>query len=410
MSAVKHLFETKEMSDCSFMVGKTNAQLVLGHKNIISAASSVLREKLKAADTDNPKVSLTDVEPEIFQLMLKYIYTDRVEVDSETAYDLAEAAKVYEIPELIKKCTGYISDNLTTKNVLRAYSLALQSSDKEDLKKKCEELIKAKAKDVLADSTFEETCLDVVVAVFSLESLDIESELDLLNAADRYAKHITKCNNVDSETLDIRKVLQKIRFLSLTPTEFAKGRAATTVLSDSDACAILANIAYDKSSTKMPAGFSLRKDPRKTKMNINIYERSSEIQFKFPVLDIQNVIEKVEKKWSDKFTVSSLKWKVYIDFKVKDSKKFLSIYSYTNWDSDSKTWSCKAEVEFKLLRTDEDKPFSRVFNHEYTHDTNDWGYPEFIETSQLLDPKNHYIKDGAVTFQVRIKAYEPQGL
>ncbi|XP_063834439.1 BTB/POZ domain-containing protein 3-like [Ostrinia nubilalis] len=218
--------------------------------------------------------------------MLKYIYTDSVDVNSETACDLAAAAMAYQIPHLMNACLEYITANLTTKNVLQAYGLVLHSDDSE-LKKKCEELIKTQTKVVLADSSFEEACLDVVVAVFSLESLDVESELDLLNAADRYAKHITKCNNVNSETLDIRKVLQQIRFLSLTPTEFAKGRATTTVLSDSDACAILANVAYDKSTTPMPEGFTLIKDPRKIK-----HEWYSEMKFKFRVLDINNVISK----------------------------------------------------------------------------------------------------------------------
>ncbi|XP_063834440.1 BTB/POZ domain-containing protein 2-like [Ostrinia nubilalis] len=268
-SRLKHLFETKVLSDCSFMVGKINAQLVLGHRVIISAASPVLEDKLKAAGT-NPKVTLTDVDPEIFQLMLKDIYTDSVDVNSETAFDLATAAMAYQMPHLLNACLEYITANLTTKNVLQAYGLVLHLNDIE-LKKKCEELIKTKTKEVLADSSFEEACLDVVVAVFSLESLDVESELDLLNAADRYAKHITKCTNVNSETLDI-------------------------------------------------------------------------------------------------------------------------------------------QTEFKLLRADKGQPFSKLMHYEFSKESSDRGIAEFIEISKLLDPNNHYIEDGAVTFQCHIKADKPQGL
>lgn len=403
------MLETKVLFDCSFLVGKGSGQLVTGHKTIVSAVSPVLHDLLKAAKVDHPKVTLTDIEPEVFQLMLKYIYVESVDVNSDTVCDLAAAAKAYQIPNLLKVCLDYIAANLTTKNVLQAYSLALHSSENEELKKKCEEIINTKTTAVLSDSSFEEACLDVVVAVFSLESLDIDSELVLLNAADRYAKHVSKCDYPAGDNLGVRSILEKIRFLSLTPEELAKGRATTTVLSASDACAIMANIAYDKSGVPMPPGFSLRKDPRK-KMNVNAIKLLPEIKFTFQVPDVKNFINKSETAWSSTFKLHNLKWKIGVQNNVKESDKVLSIYAYNNWESDSDTWSCKAEIEFSLLRTDKGKPTQNKLTYEFSKKNHAIGYLDFIQISKLLDPNNHYIKDGAITFQVSIKADEPKGL
>lgn len=401
------MFETKVLSDCSFLVGKENSQLVAGHRTILSAASPVLHDKLKAAEGDPPKVILTDVEPEVFQLMLTYIYTDSIDLKSNTAYDLAAAAKAYQMPYLLKTCFVYIADNLTTKNVLQAYSLALHSTESDELKKKCEEFIKTNTSAVLSDSSFEEACLDVIVAMFSLESLDIDSELDLLNAADRYAKHVSQSNNAECDTLTVRNILEKIRFLSMTPEEFAIGRAATTVLSSSYACAILTNIAYNESGVPMPSGFSLRKDPRK-KSNVTAIEVMPEIKFKFRVPDITNLINKDEKAWSSVFKLRNLKWRIGVQTKSKDSKKFLSIYVHKYSENISDTWSCYLEVQFLLLRVDNRKPDSFTYSQTLNKDNVNWGYPELIEASKVLDPNNQYIEDGAITFQIYIKAHGQQ--
>lgn len=63
------MFETKVLSDCTIAV--SDGLLVEGHKVILSAASPVLHEKLTKAGGDHPKITVSDVEPDIFQLMLK---------------------------------------------------------------------------------------------------------------------------------------------------------------------------------------------------------------------------------------------------------------------------------------------------------------------------------------------------
>ncbi|KAL0820951.1 hypothetical protein ABMA28_005608 [Loxostege sticticalis] len=392
-SRSQHMFETKVLSDCTIAV--SDGLLVEGHKVILSAASPVLHEKLTKAGGDHPKITISDVEPDIFQLMLKYIYTDAIDVNEDTVCDLALAAKIYQLPFLLKGCCDY----LTPKNVLQAYSLALHSTESDDLKKKCEEIIKTKTKEVLNDSSFEEACLDVVVAVFSFDVLDIDSELDLLTAADRYAKHISKGKYDDGNSLTIRNVLEKIRFLTMTAEEFGKGRTSTSVLSDSDACAILSNIVYKDLTVPMPKGFSQTRDARKR-----------ELKIRCRVADIDNLLSENKEAFSEIMLWQNLKWRIYVCRRTENSVKYLGVFIKCNWDSGSSTWSCNAKIELTLLRIDKGTPFMKEYTHLFKRGKSNWGYPNFLEVSKVLDPNNHYIEDGAITIEALIKADKPQGL
>lgn len=60
----------------------------------------------------------------------------------------------------------------------------------------------------------------------------------------------------------IRDAVKKIRFLTLTPQQFADGPARTQLLSQSEAFAILMNISTTNSVYPMPEGFTLNKNSR----------------------------------------------------------------------------------------------------------------------------------------------------
>ncbi|KAL0849829.1 hypothetical protein ABMA28_011768 [Loxostege sticticalis] len=397
-SRSQHIFETKQLSDCTFIVGKGNGQRVEAHKLILSMSSPILHEKLKAAGGDHPEITIPDIEPEVFQTMLKYIYTDAIDINTSTVYDVAAAAKTYQLPDLLKACFDQLNAaDLTPKNVLQAYNLALHSDN--DLKKKCEEFIKTKTKEVIADSSFLEACLDVIEAAFSLDTLDIDSELDLLYAVDRYVVHESRCDRVDNTS--VRNVLSKIRFLSLTSEEFAKALTTTTVMSTNDAFAILAHIAYDNSGVPMPSGFSLRRDGRKN-VRIIAIKPLSEISFEVVVPDIKNVLKKDKDVWSTTFLLQNLKWKIHFIKQTKDSVDYFGIFFYCNWESTSQ-WSCNADIEIILLRADKEE-YKQRFTNKYTLNKNHCGPGQFITISDLLNPNNHYIKDGAITLQMHMKA------
>ncbi|KAL0811182.1 hypothetical protein ABMA28_009613 [Loxostege sticticalis] len=397
-SRIQKMFETKELADCTFLVGEEKLP-VKGHKLILSVASPVLQGMLKEVSENHPKITITDTEPEVFQAILKYIYTDAVDVNGKIVYDVATAAKSYQIPGLLKACLDRITaDDLTPKKILEAYSLVLHTTDC-DLKKKCEEIIKTKTKEVLADSSFVEACLDVVEAVLSMENLEIDSELDLLKAVDRYAKHDPSCDETS-----IRNVLAKIRFLSVTPEDFAKALSTTSVLAASDALAILAHLVFDKSEVPMPPGFSQRREGR-NKETIIAIKNLTETRFR---LNVENLSSKEKNEWevwsTTLFLHSNLKLKVYIKKETQNLENFLSVNLKCNLESESE-WSCKVVLEAFLLRDDNEKGNEKRILPKYSKKNQAIGM-KFITISDLLNPNNHFIKDGVITFGFKINLDE----
>ncbi|XP_022820532.1 uncharacterized protein LOC111352304 [Spodoptera litura] len=334
----EYLLKSGQWSDCTFLVGTDPDQVVIaGHKLILAMASPVFEAMFYGGMAErNEPIPILDVQPEAFRALLEYIYTDNINISSfDKACELCYGAKKYMLPHLVKECTRYLWSDLYPRNACRAYEFA-RLFEENVLMDKCIQIISTNTKEVLNDISFEDVELNTVMTVFSLDHLNVDSELDLFNAAVRYAKAQDKRNsersmsppsdigppnekrpkspepstskdkpqvvNVESsaenspeavmepakssENSDqplpgpsdeskknrpdpktdkptIRKAIEKIRFLTLTPQQFAEGPARSSLLTESEAFAVLMNILSSTSDVAMPSGFSTCRVPRK---------------------------------------------------------------------------------------------------------------------------------------------------
>lgn len=143
---------------------------------------------------------------------------------------------------------------------------------------------------VFSDRSFEEIKLETMIDIFKLEHLSIHSELDLFNAAFRYKnaqkkltpkttpnnlmsrienniKILKDCNNlapnkvkaITSSTPSMRNAMENIRFLSLTPKEFAEGPANSDLLTKEEIISIFMKISSPDSDFAIPEGFTTTK-------------------------------------------------------------------------------------------------------------------------------------------------------
>ncbi|KAL4720855.1 hypothetical protein ACJJTC_016724 [Scirpophaga incertulas] len=328
-----HLLQSEQWSDCTFLVGtEPNQVIISGHKLILAMASPVFEAMFYGGMAErNDPIPILDVQPEAFKALLEYIYTDNINISSfDKACELCYGAKKYMLPHLVKECTRYLWSDLYPKNACRAYEFA-RLFEENVLMDKCLQIISTSTKEVLNDSSFEEVELNTVIAVFSLDYLNIDSELDLFEAAVRYAKAQGKRSserslsppvdsgapsekkskspgpstsnesdvNIESSAENspasapepckvqdqpeptpgpssedgkkhpeirdksIRSAIEKIRFLTLTAQQFALGPARSSLLSQSDAFAVLMNILSSHADVPMPHGFSTSRVPRK---------------------------------------------------------------------------------------------------------------------------------------------------
>lgn len=115
-SRVKKLLDTFEWSDCSFSVGE---KIFKAHKLILGISSPVFEAMFYGPLSTEKDIMITDIEPDVFQLILNYIYTDNVEITStDQAFDLLYASKKYFLDHLTETCIGYIQANVSVDNVI----------------------------------------------------------------------------------------------------------------------------------------------------------------------------------------------------------------------------------------------------------------------------------------------------
>ena len=118
-----NLFNTGRLTDITFVMER---QTFKAHKNILSARSQVFAAKFE----NNGKVSsiktlnIEDCEPEAFEAMLSFLYTDEMEETEEMAKELLPLAIKYQVQLLQHKCEELLLESLSTENCAETLILA----------------------------------------------------------------------------------------------------------------------------------------------------------------------------------------------------------------------------------------------------------------------------------------------
>ncbi|CAG9784694.1 unnamed protein product [Diatraea saccharalis] len=199
-----HLLQSGEWSDCSFLVGSDlNRYIIKAHKLILASASPVFKAMFfgTMAEKDGP-IEILDVEPEAFETLLKYIYTDKTSIKTfEKACSVYYSAKKYMLPYLEKECSLFISLHLNPQNVCRAYELA-QLFEETVLMDTCVKILTDRTTEIINNKSFMEAELGTLLTLVSQESLNIDSELVLFHAIEKYANiNTSRKRSLDSNTL-----------------------------------------------------------------------------------------------------------------------------------------------------------------------------------------------------------------
>ncbi|XP_057324129.1 speckle-type POZ protein-like [Microplitis mediator] len=120
---IEELYNSKANSDVTIVVGDKEFQ---AHKLIMMARSPVFSAMFdhEMIEKKSKQVSIPDISPEIFEKVLKYIYTDQVTDLDVVAADLLEAADKYQLLSLKKMCEHSLCSTLNCQNAVKRIILA----------------------------------------------------------------------------------------------------------------------------------------------------------------------------------------------------------------------------------------------------------------------------------------------
>ncbi|CAB1326613.1 unnamed protein product [Coregonus sp. 'balchen'] len=218
------LFNNEVLSDVHFLVGKgMGVQRIPAHRFVLAVGSAVFDAMFNGGmATTSTEIELPDVEPAAFLALLKFLYSDEVQIGPETVMTTLYTAKKYAVPALEAHCVEFLKKNLRADN---AFMLLTQARlfDEPQLASLCLENIDKNTGDALAAE-------DTLVAVLERDTLGVR-EVRLFVAAVRWAEAEAHRQQLQPTPENKRRVLGKalalIRFPLMTIEEFAAGNTHT---------------------------------------------------------------------------------------------------------------------------------------------------------------------------------------
>ncbi|XP_054031212.1 BTB/POZ domain-containing protein 2 [Dryobates pubescens] len=230
------LFNNEVLSDVHFLVGKgRGSQRIPAHRFVLAVGSAVFDAMFNGGmATTSTEIELPDVEPAAFLALLKFLYSDEVQIGPETVMTTLYTAKKYAVPALEAHCVEFLKKNLRADN---AFMLLTQARlfDEPQLASLCLENIDKNTSDAINAEGFTDIDLDTLVAVLERDTLGIR-EVRLFNAVVRWSEAECQRQQLQVVPENKRKVLGKalslIRFPLMTIEEFAAGPAQSGILTD----------------------------------------------------------------------------------------------------------------------------------------------------------------------------------
>lgn len=118
------LLENDKLVDC---VLKIKDKEFPCHRLVLCACSSYFRS-IFLSDLEESKkreIVLEDVEPGVMGLILKYLYTSKINVTEQNVQDIFAVANVYQIPSIFTVCVSFLQKRLSLSNCLAIFRLGL---------------------------------------------------------------------------------------------------------------------------------------------------------------------------------------------------------------------------------------------------------------------------------------------
>lgn len=176
------------------------------HK-IILAQSPVLKAMFYTTQMKDSKLNqilIPNISEEGLKEFLKYLYTDKIDLNCDIAIEILNASTRYQLAQLENICSRFISSKIDFTNVLFLHQKAITSPNN-SLANRCMNFIIRNGKEVLMHDTFSE--LNREDAFYYLNNDEIEvSELERFQAACKWA--INKCK-LKKFLMNNKNILQK---------------------------------------------------------------------------------------------------------------------------------------------------------------------------------------------------------
>ncbi|CAF3909754.1 unnamed protein product, partial [Rotaria sp. Silwood2] len=109
--------------DLTFIIG---CEKFSCHRIILASSSPYFQALLTHRFKENNlnSIELRNIEPQIFSILLHYIYSGKIEIDNNNVQDILIASDMLQLDEVVQFCCHYLSISLNENNVIDTWKIA----------------------------------------------------------------------------------------------------------------------------------------------------------------------------------------------------------------------------------------------------------------------------------------------
>ncbi|XP_055356374.1 BTB/POZ domain-containing protein 6-like [Paramacrobiotus metropolitanus] len=236
---MKRMLESGDLSDVQFEVGRDfgPTKIFRVHKYVLSSSSDVFYTMFYGSlpEKCDTTIDIPDVPEDAFEIMLKYIYTDKVDLlDEDNVYPTMVCADKYDLPRLADHCFDYILADLRAENCLHHLEKALSwGTPTAHIVENCLHFVDVYCQEVLGSEDFAEIKHSTLRRIVERDTFFAEEDV-IYTAVNNWALAACARSKLEASPANRRKVLGQvlhlIRFPLMTDKQLADGPAGSGLL------------------------------------------------------------------------------------------------------------------------------------------------------------------------------------
>ena len=275
----KAIFNQELLSDVKFAVcreGGSESKTIPAHKFVLAISSPVFFAMFYGEMAERDCVKIPDCEYESLLEVLRFIYSDEVNINPCNVMEVLYLAKKYMLPTLAEKCSVYLKENLDASSVFLVLPQA-QKYEQKDLLDHCWKLIETETVEAVKSDGFVAIERSVLEELVERDSLNIK-EVELFKAVNFWAGNECEKQGLKAEGSVKRRILGErivkgIRFPVMEQKEFAGVVLDCGILTHKETCDL---VKYFNSIPNTSLDFSM--ESRKDSLVLRVSRFSSVVK------------------------------------------------------------------------------------------------------------------------------------
>lgn len=205
LGSLNEMRELGALCDVALAVGDKRFPV---HRVVLAASCPYFAAMFHSglAEASRDEVDIHDMTPEVFERLLRFIYTGEILITRDNCQDLLAASNILLLTDVLQACCDFLQRELHPSNCVGIFRLAEMHSCT-NLKLEAKRFIERRFTEVINEEEFYELPTDALRSFLKSEGLSIDTEFQVFEATMRWILH-----NVEERRALFFDVLEAVRF------------------------------------------------------------------------------------------------------------------------------------------------------------------------------------------------------